>query len=58
MPMYEAELLDEERDAVQNLLNYLDSGKFSDRHILMWSVINVIQHFFWPIRFIGCFHQI
>ena len=38
MPMYEAELLDEERDAVQNLLNYLDSGK--------WSMVNAIWHFF------------
>ena len=38
MPMYEAELLDEERDAVQNLLNYLDSGKFTDRCIHIWAM--------------------
>ena len=27
MPMYETELMEEEREAVQDLLNYLDSGK-------------------------------
>ena len=41
--MYETELMDEERDAVQNLLNYLDSGTTLSVCLYAWLV--GLKHF-------------
>ena len=37
--MYEAELLEEERIAVENLLHYLDSSKFSRFKENQWTLV-------------------
>ena len=58
--MYETELMEEEREAVQDLLNYLDSGRYSIKvllikirpHLLL-DYVTIVQEFYWFRSLLG-----